>query len=70
MSDTVWLMANRHVRRIARPQFRAPDDIQIALARYCDDNVRTPSQVLTLALRAFIPPKYFAEARGMPKQRV
>jgi hypothetical protein len=55
----------RQIKRIERPQFRAPLDIQIALARYCEDNFRTPSQVLTLALRSFIPAKYFEEARAV-----
>jgi hypothetical protein len=58
-------MVARHIKRIERPQFRAPLDIQIALARYCEDNLRTPSQVLTLALRSFIPAKYFEEARAL-----
>jgi hypothetical protein len=61
-------MAKRQIKRIERPQFRAPIDIQIALARYCEENVRTTSQVLTLAIRRFIPDKYFAEARTLQKK--
>ena len=70
MSDNVrFQMPGRNIKRIKRPQFRAPDDIQIALARYCEEQVRTPSQVLTLALRSFIPEKYFIEARTLPKKQ-
>jgi hypothetical protein len=61
-------MSDRNIKRIERPQFRAPVDMQIALARFCADNFRTPSQVLTLALRHCIPEKYFAEARSAAKQ--
>lgn len=48
---------------ITRPQFRAPDDMAIALAQYCHAETRTPSQALTMALRQFIPRKYFDAAR-------
>jgi hypothetical protein len=48
-----------------RPQFRANDVIAHALALYNKETTHTISQTMNMALRAFLPTKYIAEAEAL-----